>query len=296
MKRIFLFLLTNILVMITISIVMSVFGLNQYLTPYGLDYRALAIFSLIWGMAGSFISLFMSKHMAKAAYGVQIIDPYTGNQTERLLYSMVEDISKKAGLKKMPEVGFYEADEVNAFATGWSKNHSLVAVSTGLVSHLDQNDIEAVLAHEISHIKNGDMVTLTLVQGVINAFAIFFARILASIVAGVLGQRNENNRPTFVQMILTMVFEVILTLLGSIVVFWFSRHREYRADAGGADLTSTAKMVGALETLGRLHNNPVVKDNMASMKITAGESLMFLFRTHPTLEDRIKSLKQRQKA
>jgi len=292
MKRVFLFLLTNILVMLTISIIVSVFGLNQYMTPYGMNYKMLAIFSLVWGMSGSVISLFLSKYMAKKTYGVQIIDPYTGNPTERLLYSLVENISRNAGIKKMPEVGFYEAQEVNAFATGWSENNSLVAVSTGLVAHLDQDEIEAVLAHEIAHIKNGDMVTMTLVQGVVNAFAIFFARILASVVSGVLGQKNDDHRPSFLQIILVMVFEVVLTLLGSIVVFWFSRHREYRADAGGADLTSTQKMVRALQTLGQI-DNPVVKDNMATMKIASGNTFLSLFRTHPTLEQRIEALKQR---
>lgn len=294
MKRVFLFLITNVLVMLTISLIVSLLGLNQYLSPYGINYATLAVFALVWGMSGSFISLFLSKYMAKKSYGVKVIDPYTSNATERLLYAMVENLSKKAGIKKMPEVGFYEADEVNAFATGWSENHSLVAVSTGLVAHLDENEIEAVLAHEISHIKNGDMVTMTLVQGVVNAFAIFFARVLASIVTGFIGQRNEDNRPSFVQMILVMVFEIVLTLLGSIVVFWFSRHREYRADAGGADLTSTQKMVSALSTLGDL-NNPVAQDNMATMKIASGNSFLSLFRTHPTLEQRISALKQRAK-
>ena len=290
MKRIFLFLATNILVMITISLVVSFLGLNQYLTPYGIDYKMLAIFSLVWGMAGSLISLFLSKTMAKTAYGVQIIDPYTSNQSERLIYSMVENLAKKANMKKMPEVGYYHADEVNAFATGWSENHSLVAVSSGLVSHLDQDEIEAVLAHEIAHIKNGDMVTMTLVQGVVNAFAIFFARILASIVTGLIGQKSEDHRPSFVQMMLTFAFEILLTFLGSIIVFWFSRHREYKADSGGASLTSKNKMIKALAALGNI-NNPVSNDQMATMKIDGqAGGFLSLFRTHPTLEQRIQAL------
>lgn len=292
MKRLFLFLITNLLVVISISMMSHFFGLNKYLSPYGINYQALALMSLAWGMIGSFISLLLSKYSAKVAYGVIVIDPYTTNPTERLVYSMVSDLARKAGLKKTPEVGYYESAEVNAFATGWGENHSLVAVSAGLINQLDQPSVEAVIAHEISHIKNGDMVTMTLIQGVVNSFAIFFARILAFAVTRVIRPSTDlREGPSMISFVLTILFEILLTFLGSIVVFWFSRHREYKADAGGARLTSSENMRNALIQLGQSYN-PVIKDaKMATMKIN-GDGIMELFSTHPRLEKRIKALEK----
>lgn len=289
MKRLSLFLITNILVVLTISLVTNFLGLNKYLTPYGIDYKTLGIFCLVWGMAGSVISLLLSKFLAKKAYNLIIIDPRTSDSVERVIYQMVADLALRAGMSKIPEVGYYNSEESNAFATGWRENSSLVAVSTGLLDNLDPKAVEAVLAHEISHIKNGDMVTMTLVQGVVNAFVMFFARILAFFVSSFIsskGNDDENHSSPILTMVLTFVFEMLLTVLGSMVVFWFSRHREYKADLGGSRLTSKENMILALS---QLSGTKVLKDNYATMKIS-GTGWAEIFSTHPSIEKRIKAL------
>ena len=223
MKRILLFLATNLAVMITLSIVLSLLGIGGYLTPTGLDYSALMVFCLVWGMGGAFISLQLSRFMAKMAMGVKLVDGRTGQSELDWLYQTVEQLTRKAGLP-MPEVGIYESDEVNAFATGPSKRRSLVAVSTGLFRAMRHEEIEGVLAHEVTHIENGDMVTLTLIQGVVNAFVMFFSRIIANIVRQMVDEKISR----LVFFLTTIVFDIAFGILGSMVVAWFSRAREFR--------------------------------------------------------------------
>ena len=228
-KRIFLFLATNLAVVVTLSIVMSLLGVGRYVGPAGLDIRALAIFCFVWGMGGAFISLQLSRWMAKRMVGLHLIDGRTGRQELDWLYNTVERLTRQANLP-MPEVGIYESAEVNAFATGPSKNRSLVAVSTGLLRSMRPNEVEGVLAHEVAHIGNGDMVTMTLLQGVINAFVMFLARVIASVVARSSDGRTNNG----MYFLIVIVLQIALGILGSLVTAWFSRHREFRADAGGA--------------------------------------------------------------
>src|SRR5687768_14713684 len=230
-KRIFLFLATNLAIVLTLSVVVSLLGLNQGITADGLDITALAMFCLFWGMAGSFISLQMSRWIAKRATGVQLIAGPTGNQELDWLYASVERLARQANLP-MPEVGVYESPEVNAFATGPSKSRSLVAVSSGLLRSMRHEEVEGVLAHEVAHIANGDMVTMTLIQGVVNAFSIFFSRVIANIVRQMVDERISH----LVFFVATIVFDIIFSLLGMIVVAWFSRAREFRADEGGATI------------------------------------------------------------
>ncbi len=293
MKRIFLFLLTNILVIATISIITSVFGLNRFITAQGLDYTALLGFALVWGMAGSFFSLAISKWMAKTAYGVKVIDPSraTGNEAE--IVEMVHALARRAGLSKMPEVGIYDSPEVNAFATGPTKNNSLVSVSTGLLQNMRRHEVEGVLAHEVAHVANGDMVTMALIQGVVNAFTIFMARIVAYAVAQAVRGNNNEGISHVVFSITAFVMDIIFSILGSIVVASFSRYREYRADAGGAKLGGRENMIAALQ---RLQSTMELVDTeqkaIASMKISNKGGIMALFSTHPRLEDRIKKLRE----
>lgn len=286
MKRIFLFLATNFAIMITLSIVLGLLGFAGYLTPSGLDYTALMMFALVWGFGGAFISLLMSRFMAKMAMGVQIVDGRTGHADLDWLHHTVEQLTRKAGLP-MPEVGIYDSPEVNAFATGPSKRASLVAVSSGLLRSMRREEVEGVLAHEVSHIQNGDMVTLTLVQGVVNAFSIFFSRVIANIVRQLVDERIS----TLVFFVTTIVFDIIFSFLGMMVVAWFSRAREFRADAGAAVLSSRGNMIAALQ---RLQSNQALVDTsrpeLAAMKISGGKGMMALLATHPPLEERIAAL------
>ena len=288
MKRILLFMATNLAIMITLSIVLSLLGVGGYITPSGLDYSALMVFCFIWGMGGAVISLQMSRFMAKMAMGVQLVNGRTGQAETDWLYRTVEQLATKAGLQ-MPEVGIYESGEVNAFATGPSKKRSLVAVSSGLLRSMRHEEIEGVLAHEISHIQNGDMVTMTLIQGVVNAFVMFFARIIANIVRQMVDERISH----LVFFAVTLVLDILLGILGMIVVAWFSRAREFRADAGGAALAGKANMIGALQ---RLMQNKALVDNrqpqLATLKINGGKGFMSLIQTHPPLEVRIAALQQ----
>jgi heat shock protein HtpX len=300
MKRIGLFLIVNVLVMVTISFVTSMLGLRGYLTPYGIDYGQLMAFCLIWGMAGSFISLMLSKVMAKWMMGVQIIDPTVSDPRLRELVSMVYRLSDQAGLSARPEVGVYESPEVNAFATGPSKSNSLVAVSTGLLNRMNRDEVEGVIGHEVAHVANGDMVTMTLLQGIINAFVMFFARVIGYFVANALRSNDEERPSYFVQSMVVFVLDILLSILGSIVVAWFSRWREFRADRGGATLAGKGKMIAALESLKALHNigpahEPENQEAIAAFKISSRRGgFLSLLSTHPDLDDRIAALKAAQ--
>jgi heat shock protein HtpX len=284
MKRILLFVVTNILVILTISILLQVLGVGRYMTAQGIDYTQLAAFCLIWGMVGSLISLSISRISAKMMTGMQLID--RSHPEVAWLYTMVEDLSRKAGLTKIPEVGIYQSPEVNAFATGPSKRRSLVAFSTGLLNTMNRNEVEGVAAHEIAHIANGDMVTMTLLQGVINAFVMFFARVISWAIAQ---NSREENRQSSSYMV-TFLLEMVLGVLGMMVVAAFSRYREFRADLGGARYAGKHDMIAALE---RLAGHTKVYDKQAALaafKISGGPGAWFS--THPPLEKRIEALRK----
>lgn len=292
-KRIALFLATNLLVIATLSIVTSALGLHQYLSAHGLDYRALAIFCLIWGMGASLISLLFSKTIAKFAMGVVIINPRNATHDERFLLDIVYQLAKQAGLKSIPEVGIYHSPEINAFATGPSQHQALVAVSSGLLNGMNHDEIEGVIAHEISHIANGDMVTMTLLQGVINAFALFFSRILAYAAAIALsrGDDRQDAISYLTYSLFTLVFDILFTLFGSVLVAAYSRHREYRADQRGAALAGKPAMIAALKRLAATAN---LEDDrapsLAAFKIANHKAWIALFSTHPPLQKRIARL------
>lgn len=298
LKRVFLFLATNILVIVTISIITSLLGLHGYLTAHGIDYSSLAIFCAIWGTTGAFISLFMSKFMAKMAMGVQVIDPQRATPDEHRLLNVIYNLSQKAGLPKMPEVGIYQSPELNAFATGPSKGDALVAVSTGLLTSMNQGEIEGVLGHEITHVANGDMVTMTLIQGVVNAFSLFLSRVIAYAISAAMARGENDEREgggisMLTYSLLTMVFDILFTILGSLVVAAFSRWREYRADAGGAKLAGRNNMINALQ---RLRSTMELEDDkapaLAAFKISHRPNIVEIFSSHPPLEKRIERLMQ----
>lgn len=292
-KRIFLFVLTNILVMVTVSIVLSVLGVGNYLTAAGINYSALMVFCLIWGFVGSGISLLLSKFMAKMMMGVQIVDD-RGQYGD--LVRKVHMMAKQAGMTKMPEVGIYNSPEVNAFATGPSKNNALVAVSTGLLQQMNTDEVEGVLAHEVAHIANGDMVTMALVQGVVNAFVMFFARIAAFALQNFLNGDRDDDRPAasgFAYHISVMVFEIAFSFLGMFVVAYFSRIREFRADKGGAQYAGKHKMIAALKRLQqKIDLVDDSQDAVKTLKISSKKGLMNFLSTHPSLEDRIAALER----
>lgn len=295
-KRILLFMLTNFLVITTCSIFFYVFGIGNYTTQYGIDLPALAVFSLVYGMTGSLISLAISRAVAKWSYGVQIIDERHADPALRGILATVHDLARKAGLPKMPEVGIYNSDEINAFATGPTKSRALVAVSTGLLRQMNPDELEGVLGHEISHIANGDMVTMTLLQGIVNAFAIFLSRAIAFVVT-----RNRDNESSngIAYFLVSFLLQTIFLLLGSIVVSWFSRHREFRADAGSADIAGRQKMVNALQRLESNYNRVHAESGaLATMKISNKPAGIFgrLFSSHPPLAERIAALENAQAA
>lgn len=292
MKRIALFLLTNLLVIATVSIVTSVLGIQPYLNAQGIDYVSLMIFCGLWGMAGSFISLLLSKKMAKWTMGVKIIDPSRSNAQAQQLVHRVDKIAKMAGLPKCPEVGVYDSPEVNAFATGPSKSNALVAVSSGLLNSMNDAEVEGVLAHEVAHIANGDMVTMTLIQGVVNAFVMFFARIAAFFVSQFFRSDEEEASP-WLHFGLVFLFDILFGILGSMVVCAFSRTREYHADRMGAQYVGIQPMVGALEKLkGMSERVEAGHKAFASLKIAGHpKGLMALLMTHPPLEKRIAKLR-----
>lgn len=291
-KRFFWFFAVNILIIATISIVTSLLGLDRHMTARGINYETLALYCLVWGMGGAFISLALSKVIAKWTMGVQIIDPDKAVGMERELVQTVFQFAQKAGISKMPDVGIYESYDINAFATGPTKNRSLVAVSTGLLQRMNKNEIEGVLAHEVAHIANGDMVTMTLIQGIVNAFVMFFARIIAFFVSQ--SVREENR--AMVNFFVVIVCQILLGILGSMAVSWFSRFREFRADAGGAHLAGTPKMIAALQSLQRSYGQmdaASAPESIAAFRISnKGHGLSRFFSTHPTLEDRIQRLQQ----
>ena len=288
-KRIFLFLIVNVLIITSISIVLSVLGVQPYLTAKGIDYQSLMIFCLIWGFGGAFISLGLSRIMAKWMMGVKVIDPMSNAEADRWLLDTVTRLSHRAGLPKVPEVGIYQSAEVNAFATGPSKSRALVAVSSGLMQRMNRAEVEGVLAHEVAHVANGDMVTMTLVQGIVNAFVMFFARTLAWAAS----QFFDEEKRGIVNFVAVLLFEVAFSLLGMIVVAAFSRYREFRADGGGAELVGKPKMAAALRSLRNLvHIEEEAQPAMAALKISSSNKngLLALISTHPPLEERIKRL------
>ncbi len=292
-KRVGLFLLTNILIMITISIVLNVLGVNHYLNAAGINYSQLMVYCLVWGFGGAFISLALSKFMAKMMMGVKIIDPNISNDTQtQWLLQTTYRLANGAGLTKKPEVGIYESDDINAFATGPSKNNSLVAVSSGLLRKMNQAEVEGVLAHEISHVANGDMVTMTLVQGIVNAFGMFLARVIGFF----LSQSVDKDKQHVVRMISTIVLDILFSILGLFVVSYYSRLREFRADKGAAQLTGKEKMIAALQRLRVEYESalpvPAEKSPVATLQISNRKSgFMSLLSTHPSLEDRIERLR-----
>jgi len=291
-RRIFLFLCLNVTVLLTVSLLLSFFHVQPYLTQYGLDIKQLLLFCSIWGFGGAFISLALSRLMAKWAMGVEVIDPDTTKQQERRLLQLVHALAKKAHLPKMPEVGIYDSSETNAFATGPSRSRALVAVSSGLLERMNWEEIEGVLSHEISHISNGDMVTMTLLQGVVNAFVMFFARVLAFALTR-MGKRSDSSaeEPSpLVYNLFVFLFEIVFMLLGALVIAWFSRYREFRADAGGSSLAGKEKMVSALKCLQTIHDTPDPKAEQAAFqafKISNKKGILHLFASHPPLEIRI---------
>lgn len=287
MKRIFLFIATNILIVATISIVLSVFGVGNYMTANGLNYGSLLAYSLVVGFTGAFISLLISRPVAKFSMGVKTITPDDINPKNRMIYESVQEYAQRLGIK-MPEVGFYESDDMNAFATGRSKNASLVAVTTGLRDTMTREQVKAVLAHEMAHINNGDMVTMTLLQGVINTFVVFISRCLASIINGFLKERNID-----AYYIIAFILDLLLGFLGMILVAAYSRRREFYADEGGAFLAGKQNMIAALETLGRVNETREsnLKPQLKAFGIS-GSKMFRLFASHPPIEDRINALKQ----
>lgn len=289
-KRVILFLLTNLAIMVMLSVVLGLLGFTGYYQPDGgLNYPALMVFCLVWGMGGALISLAMSRVIAKMSLGVKVVNGQTGHGELDWVYNTVARLARQADLP-MPEVGYYESPEVNAFATGPSKSRSLVAVSSGLLRNMRQDEVEGVLAHEIAHIRNGDMVTMTLIQGVVNAFVLFLSRIIAGIVRNMVDERYA----FVVSFAVTLVLDILLGVLGMVVVAWFSRAREFRADAGSAALAGREKMIAALR---RLQTTKGLVDQsepeLATLKIS-GKQAMMLFATHPPLEARIAALEQQR--
>ena len=299
-KRILLFVMTNIAILLVFSVIMRIFNIGPMLQSHGLNYTAILIYSAVFGFLGSFISLFMSKTIAKMSMGVQIIDRAQANGDAAWLMATVEKLAHSAGIRT-PDTGIYESPEPNAFATGWNKNKALVAVSSGLLRVMNRDEVEGVLGHEISHIANGDMVTLALIQGILNTFVIFFARIAAYFVTQALN-REENNQGGglngMVFFLVEMLFQVVFGVLASIIVMWFSRFREYRADAGSARLLGKQKMILALQKLKQMQGAPEDKraPSFNAMKIAGHPSgFMALLASHPPLDDRIKALETNQK-
>lgn len=299
-SRILLFLSTNILVIATISIVTNLLGLHSYLTSHGINYLSLAIFCALWGTAGAFISLLTSKFVAKKSMNLKIIDPNAAAGEEKNILEIIHNLARKAGLKVLPEVGIYDSPELNAFATGPTKNNSLVAVSSGLLQKMNPGEVEGVLGHEITHITNGDMVTMTLILGVINAFALFLSRIVAYVISvGTVGRDNNEGAisgPGPMFFMLSMVFDILFTFLGSILVAAFSRHREYRADKGGAQLAGRDKMIEALQALQKaMEPEDTRAPSLSALKIShKSGGFRALFSSHPPLELRIKRLQKRE--
>lgn len=291
--RILLFLATNLAVILVASVTLRLLGVDSYLSQYGIQYGSLLAFAAVFGFAGSFISLLMSKPMAKWSTRAKVIDsPRT--PAERWLMETVADLAQRAGIG-MPEVAIFPASQSNAFATGWNKNDALVAVSEGLLQRFNQDEIRAVLGHEIGHVANGDMVTLTLIQGVVNTFVIFASRVIGSFVDRVIFKNENGHGLGF--MVVSIVAEIVLGILASTIVFWFSRRREFRADIAGAQLTGRSAMINALARLKQESEVPdQMPDTLQAFGINRGAraGLSALFMTHPPLEERIAALQTAQ--
>jgi heat shock protein HtpX len=296
MMRIGLFLLTNLAVLVVVGIILSVLGVGATHTAGQLNYVNLLIMCFVFGMVGSGISLFLSKFIAKKTTGTQIIES-PQNPAEQWLLSTVADLSNRAGIK-MPEVGIFPSYQSNAFATGWNKNAALVAVSTGLLERMNKDELRAVLAHEIGHVANGDMVTLALVQGVVNTFVMFFARIIGNFVDRVIF-KNEGDGPGIGYFVTSLVMDIVLGILASSIVMWFSRKREYRADEAGARLAGKQAMISALLRLQDEQSMPdQMPQEMKAFAISSGQEQRFsvaaLFHSHPSIEQRVAALQQLQ--
>ncbi len=298
MIRIGLFIVTNIAVMLVIAVVTKVLGVDKWLTHQGLNYQALLVFSLVVGFAGSIISLLISKFMAKMAYGIKIIDPENPqNDNERWLVKTVTTLAHDANIP-MPELGVYDSPEVNAFATGPSRGNSIVAVSSALLSQLNRRETHGVLAHEVSHIANGDMVTMVLLQGILNTFVIFLSRVVGFLIDSAMSKgRNDDSRGGGIGYFVSVfVCQIIFSVLASIIVMWFSRHREYKADASAAKLCGKQPMIEGLEKLKSIVEGRHFVDDrgqaLNTFKISGKSRMLNLFSTHPPLEKRIEALKQ----
>ena len=288
MKRIFLFLATNMAIVLVLSVTMRLLDVEPYLNEQGLNLTALLIFAAVMGFGGSLISLAISKWMAKKSMGVRVIETPT-NQTEIWLVETVKKYAADAGIG-MPEVGIFDTPEANAFATGMNKNNALVAVSSGLLQQMSKGEAEAVIGHEIAHVANGDMVTLALIQGVVNTFVMFLSRVIGHLVDKIVFKTERGTGPAF--FVTMIIAELVLGVLASIIVMWFSRKREFRADRGGASLAGKQNMIGALERLASLHPAPL-PEKMAAFGIAGGGAagIKRLFMTHPPLEERIAALR-----
>jgi heat shock protein HtpX len=269
--------------MVTVSVIVNVLGLGHYITPYGINWVSLAAFCGIWGMTGAFISLALSRFIAKKAMGVQVID----SNLSHPLVMMVDLLRQRAGLP-MPEVGIYDSPEMNAFATGPTKKRSLIAVSSGLLNKMNKDEIEGVLAHEISHIANGDMITMTLIAGVVNSFAMFLSRVISYFVS----LSVKEDIAYIVRFALTIALDILFSILGSIIVAFFSRSREFKADMGAATIAGKDKMIAALENLQR-NFEPIDRRaaSLDTLKISGKSGFLALFSTHPALEKRIEMLR-----
>ncbi|MFZ3193240.1 MAG: protease HtpX [Moraxellaceae bacterium] len=294
MLRIGLFLLTNLAVLVVVGIIMSIFGVGSTHTAGGLNLTNLLMLCFLWGMVGSIISLLLSKPLAKWTTKTQIIQS-PSNQAEAWLLQTVNELSQRAGIK-MPEVGIFPSHQSNAFATGWNKNKALVAVSTGLLGRMNQDELRAVLAHEIGHVANGDMVTLALIQGVVNAFVMFFARIIGNFVDRVIF-KNESDGPGIAYFVTSIIMDIVLGIAASAIVMYFSRIREYRADEAGARLAGKQAMISALLSLRQEQDLPdEMPQEMKAFAISAGKekgfSIAALFQTHPSIEDRVAALQR----
>ncbi len=291
MKRIFLFILTNLAVLVVISFTLRLLGVDRWLTETGsIDFNALLVLSTVIGFSGSIVSLFMSKWSAKRMVGAQVIEQ-PSDPTERWLVETVKRQAQMAGIG-MPEVAIYDAPDVNAFATGWNRNAALVAVSTGLLNNMSREEAEAVLAHEVSHVANGDMITLALIQGVVNTFVIFLSKLFGYFIDRVLLKNDGRDGPGIGMFAAEIVAQLVLGILASTIVMWFSRQREFRADAGGASLAGRENMIAALQRLKGNHEQATLPEQMAAFGISGGRKFAKLFMTHPPLDERIEALRK----
>ncbi|HEX7915590.1 protease HtpX [Rudaea sp.] len=293
MLRIVLFLLTNLAIMLVLSVVASIFGLDRWAYAHsGINLAGMLVFCALFGVGGSLISLLLSKTMAKMSVGAQVI-AQPRNASEQWLFNTVAQHAKNAGIG-MPEIAVYDAPEMNAFATGASKNHALVAVSTGLLQSMNRDEVSAVLGHEISHVANGDMVTLALIQGVVNTFVMFLARVLGSVIDNAISGNRDNREGGYGigYFVITMVLQLVLGVLATMIVMWFSRWREFRADAGGAQLGGRANMISALRTLSGDHGDTGLPKALVAFGIAGDSGIARLFMSHPPIAERIAALQR----